>query len=62
MLFRSLEWAERGVLTADVPLATRQTFYTRYGDYVGRMAEYLLLLSVLYYIAYRVKKRNHLVQ
>lgn len=58
----TLEWAERGVLTADVPLASRQTFYTRYGDYVGRMAEYLLLLSVLYYIAYRVKKRNHLVQ
>lgn len=57
----TLGWEERGVLTADVPLASRQTFYTRYGDYMGRIAEYVLLLSVLYYIAYQVKKRNHLV-
>lgn len=57
----TLGWEERGVLTADVPLASRLTFYTRYGDYIGRIAEYVLLLSALYYIAYRVKKRNHLV-
>lgn len=58
----TLGWEERGVLTADVPLASRLTFYTRYGDYLGRIAEYVLLLSVLYYIAYRIKKRNYLVQ
>ena len=45
-----------------MPLNTRQTFYTRYGDYLGRIAEYVLLLSLLYYLAYRVRKRNHLVQ
>ena len=58
----TLGWEERGILTADVPLNTRQTFYTRYGDYLGRIAEYVLLLSLLYYLAYRVRKRNHLVQ
>lgn len=58
----TLGWQERGTLSAAVPLASRQTFYTRYGDYIGRIAEYLLLLSVLYYIAYRVKRRNHLVK
>ncbi len=58
----TLGWEERGILTADVPLDSQQTFYTRYGDWLGRMAEYILLLSVLYYIAYRVKKRNHLVE
>ncbi len=58
----TLGWEERGTLSAAVPLASRQTFYTRYGDYIGRIAEYVLLLSLLYYIAYRVKKRNHLVK
>ena len=58
----TLGWEERGILTADVPLNSRQTFYTRYGDYLGRIAEYVLLLSLLYYLAYRVRKRNHLVQ
>ena len=57
----TLGWEERGILTADVPLNTRMTFYTRYGDYIARIAEYILLLCVLYYIAYRVKRRNYLV-
>lgn len=57
----TLGWQARGVITADVPLNTQLTFYTRYGDIVGRVSEYVLLLCVLYYIAYRVKRRNHLV-
>ena len=57
----TLGWEERGVLTADVPLNTEMTFYTRYGDYIARIAEYVLLLCVLYYVAYRVKRRNYLV-
>lgn len=59
---QTLSWARRGVITADVPLDTRLTFYTRYGDYVARIAEYLMLLGVLYYVAYRFRKRNHLVK
>ncbi len=59
---QTLGWEERGVLTASVPLNNHQTLYTRFGDYLGRLAEYILLLCVLYYIAYRVKRRNHLVQ
>ena len=58
----TLGWEERGILTAEVPLHSETTFYTRYGDYLGRMAEYILLLSVLYFVAYRVKRRNHLVK
>lgn len=57
----TLGWDVRGTLTGTVPLVSEQTFYTRYGDYLGRIAEYLLLLSVLYYMAYRVRRRNHLV-
>ncbi|MCM1151311.1 MAG: apolipoprotein N-acyltransferase [Alistipes sp.] len=58
----TLGWEARGTISASVPLNTRKTFYTRYGDYIGRIAEYVLLLSVLYFVAYRVKKRNYLVQ
>lgn len=43
-------------------LNSELTFYTRYGDYLGRISEYLMLLCVLYYIAYRAKKKNHLVK
>ena len=58
----TLGWEKRGVISAAVPLNSELTFYTRYGDYLGRIAEYLTLLCVLYYIAYRVKKKNYLVK
>ena len=60
----TLGWEQRGVITADVAVATpsEKTFYTRYGDYVGRLSNYLMLLSVLYYIALRIKRKNYLVQ
>ena len=57
----TLGWEERGVLTEEVTLNREQTLYTRYGDYLGRIAKYVLLLCVLYYIAYRVKRRNYLI-
>ena len=48
-------------LSAD-GLNSELTFYTRYGDYPARISEYVLLLCLLYYVAYRVKRKNHLVQ
>ncbi|MEG2613224.1 MAG: nitrilase-related carbon-nitrogen hydrolase, partial [Alistipes sp.] len=57
----TLGWEQRGVLTDTVALNMEQTLYTRCGDYIGRLAQYLMLLCVLYYIAYRAKKKNHLV-
>ena len=59
---QTMGWEERGVLSAEVPLNSQMTFYTRYGDYVARIAEYVLLLSVLYFVAYRIKRRNYLVK
>ena len=58
----TLGWEQRGVITAQVPLNTRLTFYTRYGDYLAHISEYVLLLCVLYFVAYRYKRRNHLVK
>ncbi len=57
----TLGWEERGVLTARVPLETRTTVYTRYGDYIARIAVFLLALCILYAIVYRIRRKNHLV-
>ena len=57
-----LEWEERGVLTADVTLNNKTTLYTRYGDYIGRLARYVAMLCVLYFVAYRVRRKNYLVK
>lgn len=57
----SLGWDERGVLTDDVALNTKITIYTRYGDYIARVAIFVAILSLLNYMVYRVRRRSHLV-
>lgn len=56
-----MEWDERGVLTADLRTNNRITFYTRHGDYLGRISLYVALLCLLYCVAYNAKKRFYLV-
>jgi apolipoprotein N-acyltransferase len=56
-----LEWDERGVLTESIELREDITFYTMYGDWIARIATYVAALALMYYVAYRVKRRNHLV-
>lgn len=56
-----MDWDERGVLVQDVERSTRQTMYVTYGDWVGRMALLVTFLAVMYFTAYRVRRKNHLV-
>ena len=56
-----LNWDEQGVLTQEVETSQRTTAYVEYGDWVGRMGLLLTLLGVLYFSAYRVRRKNHLV-
>lgn len=56
-----LEWDEQGVLSANVELRSDTTIYTRYGDWIARIASYVSILAVMYYVAYRVRRRNNLV-
>ena len=56
-----LNWDERGVLTQEVETSQRTTAYVEYGDWVGRMGLLLTLLGVLYFSAYRVRRKSHLV-
>ena len=56
-----LEWDERGVLVQDVERSQRTTMYVLYGDWVGRMALLVTFLAVMYFTAYRIRRKNHLV-
>ena len=52
-----LEWDKRGVLTADIRLNSKQTFYARFGDYIGRLSLYITMLCLLYFVAFWAKKK-----
>lgn len=56
-----LDWDQRGMLSQDIELSDRETAYVKYGDWVGRMCLLLTMLGVLYFTAYRVRRKNHLV-
>ena len=56
-----LEWDMQGTLTAKVELRTELTLYTIYGDWVARLSTFIAVLSMLYFVAYRIKRRNYLV-
>ena len=58
---QSLGWDKRGVLTMDVTPSSEVTFYAKAGDYLGRLGTYLFILSLLYYVSYRIRQKNHLL-
>ena len=55
-----MEWDNRGVLTSDIRLNSKQTFYAKYGDYIGRLSLYIAMLCILYFVALWAKKRFYL--
>lgn len=57
----SLGWDRRGVLTSDVEVSQRVTAYVRFGDWIGRLSLVVAAMCLLCYSAYRVKRKNHLV-
>lgn len=61
-VLQDLGWDERGALTDMILTNDKITFYVKYGDYIARLACYVLGLCVLYYIAYRVRRKNLLVE
>lgn len=61
IITEELGWDIRGVLTKEVSLNKEFTFFVVYGDMIGRIATYVFVLSVLYFIAYRRRKKDYLV-
>jgi apolipoprotein N-acyltransferase len=57
----TLEWDIRGTLTDDVSLNRDMTLYVRFGDWICRISLLVLGLSILYFIAYRVRRKDHMV-
>lgn len=57
---QTLGWEQRGTLTETLHLNDRITFYTRYGDYIGRLSWYLFALCILYFVAWRTRRKSHL--
>lgn len=56
----SLGWDKKGILSATIKANNEQTFYTRYGDYIGRLSLYIALLCLLYTVAILSKRRFYL--
>lgn len=56
-----LGWDVRDTSTRSLATNDRMTFYTRYGDLIGRIGCYVFILSMLYFMAYRIKRRSHIV-
>jgi apolipoprotein N-acyltransferase len=55
-------WDERVSLPGTIDLNDRITFYVRFGDLIGRVSVLVFLLSALYYVAWRRKKKDLLVE
>lgn len=60
-IMQKIGWGKRTAITGELTLNDHLTFYAKYGDYIARICSYVLALSILYFIAYRYKRRNKLV-
>lgn len=56
--FTQTEWWERTAIKQELPHNDEITFYTRNGDYLGRLAVFLLALLFFYMISQRIIKRK----
>lgn len=61
-VLQKLTWDKRGSLTAELHLNDKVTFFARAGNYIPRLCVLVYILSLLYYPAYRIRRRNHLVK
>ncbi len=54
-----LGWDVRGTASESVGLNDRITFFVRYGDLTGRVGSFVFGLCLLYFMAYRVRRKMH---
>lgn len=55
-IIKRTKWEEATSLKMEVPLIEGQTFYVKYGDYLGRISGFISVLLLLLTIARRFKK------
>ena len=59
-VLQTLGWDNKGIITEQLRLNDKQTFYTRHGDYIGRLSLYVALLCLLYTVAVLSKRKFYL--
>lgn len=55
----SLGWDERGAILATINANDKVTFYTKNGDFIVRIALYILALTLVYMVAIKFYKKNN---
>lgn len=55
------EWDEETSLSGEVTLSDKTTLFVEYGDIVGRASTGVFALSILYFFAYRRRKKDYIV-
>ena len=54
-----IDWDTRGVITAGILLNNHKTFYTKHGDFLGRIASFLSIFIFLLYLVRKKLKFSH---
>lgn len=59
-IIKRTEWDEPILMQGELKRNDKLTLYVMYGDMIGRLCGYTFVLTLLYFCAYRYKKRSHL--
>jgi apolipoprotein N-acyltransferase len=51
-------WWTKDYLRGEININNKLTFYVRYGDYIGRIASYMLALLLLYWLLLFIPKQK----
>lgn len=55
---QSLGWEKRGALRQSIPLAQKHTFFSRQGDYLGRLMAFLSILFIFYLVVAGILRKS----
>jgi apolipoprotein N-acyltransferase len=58
-ILKSTNWWEQAVIKSKLYLNNKQTFYTKHGDMIGRIASFLAVLMLLY--SWVLKYKSNLI-
>jgi apolipoprotein N-acyltransferase len=57
---QATKYWERDVIRQEINLNSKITFYTRFGDYFGRISSFISVLFILLAIVFGIKRKNKL--
>jgi apolipoprotein N-acyltransferase len=57
---QATKYWEQNVISQKINLNSKVTFYTRFGDYIGRISSFVSVLFILLTIVFGIKNRNQI--